>query len=293
MTSRIWSSSGMGTPDTPHLIKPAAGRGSNMAVSEGGSWSRPQVMGIINSTPDSFHAASRKGDLERAKEMFANGADWIDIGGESTRPGADKISIEEEISRTIPLVKEVSKFCNVSIDTRNVEVAKLALEAGAKMINDVSGLRDKAMQDLVLESECHVCIMHMLGEPGNMQDDPQYTDVVDEVNSMLISKARELVEKGHSMDKIHLDPGIGFGKKLEHNIALLKSNSDLKPYSVLWGVSRKTMIGEICNQTDTANRLSGSLAVAAKAFYEGIDIIRVHDVREHVDLFSVLERLEE
>ena len=250
-------------------------------------------MGIINSTPDSFHAASRKGDLERAKEMFANGADWIDIGGESTRPGADKISIEEEINRTIPLVKEVSKFCNVSIDTRNVEVAKLALEAGAKMINDVSGLRDKAMQDLVLESECHVCIMHMLGEPGNMQDNPQYTDVVHEVNSMLISKARELVEMGHSMDKIHLDPGIGFGKKLEHNIALLKSNSDLKPYSVLWGVSRKTMIGEICNQTDTANRLSGSLAVAAKAFYEGIDIIRVHDVREHVDLFSVLEKLEE
>ena len=225
--------------------------------------------------------------------MFENGADWIDIGGESTRPGAEKISIEEEIRRTIPLVKEVSKFCNVSIDTRNVEVAKLALEAGAKMVNDVSGLRDKAMQDLVVESECHVCIMHMLGEPGNMQDDPQYTNVVDEVNSMLLSKARELVEMGHSMDKIHLDPGIGFGKKLEHNIALLKSSSDLKPYSVLWGVSRKTMIGEICSQTDTANRLSGSLAVAAKAFYEGIDIIRVHDVREHVDLFSVLERLEE
>tara|TARA_X000001036_G_scaffold119534_1_gene113004 strand:- start:5956 stop:6762 length:807 start_codon:yes stop_codon:yes gene_type:complete len=264
-----------------------------MAVSEGGSWSRPQVMGIINSTPDSFHAASRKGDLERAREMFENGADWIDIGGESTRPGAEIISIEEEIRRTIPLVKEVSKFCNVSIDTRNVEVAKLALEAGAKMINDVSGLREESMQELVLETECHVCIMHMLGEPGNMQDNPQYADVVKEVNSMLISKARELVEMGHSMDKIHLDPGIGFGKKLQHNIDLLNSSSDLKPYSVLWGVSRKSMIGEICNQTDTANRLSGSLAVAAKAFYEGIDIIRVHDVREHVDLFSVLEKLEE
>ena len=293
MTSRIWSSSGMGTPDTPHLIKPAAGRGSNMAVSEGGSWSRPQIMGIINSTPDSFHAASRKGDLDRARKMFENGANWIDIGGESTRPGAEKVSIEEEIRRTIPLVEEISKFCNVSIDTRNVEVAKLALEAGAKMINDVSGLRDKAMQDLVIESECHVCIMHMLGEPGNMQDNPQYSDVAEEVNSILISKARELVDMGHSMDKIHLDPGIGFGKKLKHNIALLKSSSELKPYSVLWGVSRKTMIGEICNQPDTADRLSGSLAVAAKAFYEGIDIIRVHDVREHADLFSVLEKLEE
>jgi dihydropteroate synthase len=250
-------------------------------------------MGIINSTPDSFHAASRKGDLERALEMYENGADWIDIGGESTRPGAEKISIEEEIRRTIPLVEKVSKFCKVSIDTRNVEVARLAIDAGAKMINDVSGLRDKAMQDLVIESECHVCIMHMLGEPGNMQDDPQYNDVVEEVNSMLISKARELVEKGHSMDKIHLDPGIGFGKELDHNVALLKSSSSLKPYSVLWGVSRKSMIGEICNQPSTENRLSGSLAVAAKAFYQGIDIIRVHDVREHVDLFSVLEKLEE
>ena len=250
-------------------------------------------MGIINSTPDSFHTASREGDVDRAREMFDNGADWIDIGGESTRPGAEKISIEEEIRRTIPLVQEVSKFCKVSIDTRNVEVAKLALEAGAKMINDVSGLRDKAMQELVIESECQVCIMHMLGEPGNMQDHPQYHDVAEEVNSMLISKARELVEMGHSMDKIHLDPGIGFGKNLQHNIALLNSSSELKPYSVLWGVSRKSMIGEICNQPDTANRLSGSLAVAAKAFYEGIDIIRVHDVREHADLFSVLEKLEE
>ena len=231
--------------------------------------------------------------MDRALEMVQNGADWIDIGGESTRPGAESVSIEEELARVIPLVSEVSKVANVSIDTRNVEVARKALEAGAKMINDVSGLRDSAMMDLVLESECEVCIMHMLGEPGNMQENPSYQDVATEVNGYLLSKARELVERGHSMDKIHLDPGIGFGKTLEHNISLLKSSLELRPYSILWGVSRKSMIGEICDQPKTENRLAGSLAVAAKAFDNGIDIIRVHDVREHVDLFSVLEVLEE
>ena len=161
------------------------------------------------------------------------------------------------------------------------------------MINDVSGLRDPAMVELVIDSGCEVCIMHMLGEPGNMQNNPEYDDVNSEVNQYLISKARELVELEHPMDKIYLDPGIGFGKKLEHNIQLLKSSESLRPYSVLWGVSRKSMIGQICNQSDTEDRLAGSLAIAAKGFYEGIDIIRVHDVREHVDLFSVLERLEE
>ena len=231
--------------------------------------------------------------MDRALEMVQNGADWIDIGGESTRPGAESVSIEEELARVIPLVSEISKVANVSIDTRNVEVARKALEAGAKMINDVSGLRDSAMMDLVLESECEVCIMHMLGEPGNMQENPSYQDVATEVNGYLLSKARELVERGHSMDKIHLDPGIGFGKTLEHNISLLKSSLELRPYSILWGVSRKSMIGEICDQPKTENRLAGSLAVAAKAFDNGINIIRVHDVREHVDLFSVLEKLEE
>jgi len=227
-----------------------------------------------------------------ALEMIGNGANWIDVGGESTRPGAESVSIEEEIARVIPIVAELSKIANVSIDTRNVEVARKALEAGAKMINDVSGLRDSEMMDLVLEAECEVCIMHMLGEPGNMQDNPSYDDVSAEVNGYLLSKARELVERGHSMDKIHLDPGIGFGKTLEHNISLLKSSLELRPYSILWGVSRKSMIGELCNQPKTEQRLAGSLAVAAKAFDMGIDIIRVHDVREHVDLFSVLEKLE-
>ncbi len=275
------------------MIKPAAGRGVNMAVLEGSGKSRPLVMGIINATPDSFHKSSREGGVEKALQMIAEGADWIDIGGESTRPGANPISIDEELSRVIPLVSEISKHCKVSIDTRNHQVASKALEAGASMINDVSGLRDPAMFELVIDSGCEVCIMHMLGEPGNMQKDPKYEDVNHEVNHYLISKARELVERGHSIDKIHLDPGIGFGKTLEHNIQLLQSSENLRPYSILWGVSRKSMIGQICDQPETENRLAGSLAVAAKGFYEGIDIIRVHDVREHSDLFAVLEKLEE
>ena len=275
------------------MIKPAAGRGVNMAVLEGSGKNRPLVMGIINATPDSFHKSSREGGVERALQMIAEGADWIDIGGESTRPGANPISIDEELSRVIPLVSEISKHCKVSIDTRNHQVASKALEAGASMINDVSGLRDPAMFELVIDSGCEVCIMHMLGEPGNMQKDPKYEDVNHEVNHYLISKARELVERGHSIDKIHLDPGIGFGKTLEHNIQLLQSSENLRPYSILWGVSRKSMIGQICDQPETENRLAGSLAVAAKGFYEGIDIIRVHDVREHSDLFAVLEKLEE
>ena len=168
-----------------------------MAVCEESNWSRPQVMGIINATPDSFYAASREGSIENAIKMLSDGADWIDVGGESTRPGAKSISIEEEIKRVIPLIEEISKHGDVSIDTRNVEVAKLALEAGAKMINDVSGLRNPDMLDLVIESECQVCIMHMLGDPGNMQENPEYEDVAAEVNDSLITKARELVERGH------------------------------------------------------------------------------------------------
>jgi len=263
-----------------------------MAVLGGAGKSRPLVMGIINATPDSFHESSRGGDIQRALKMISDGADWIDIGGESTRPGAKAISIEEELSRVIPLVEEISKHVSVSIDTRNVEVARAAINAGASMINDVSGLRDEAMMQLVIESGCEVCIMHMLGEPGTMQDNPEYHNVSVEVNDYLISKARKLVEMGHSMDKIHLDPGIGFGKTLQHNIELLRSSKELHPYSVLWGVSRKSMIGQICNQPKTEDRLAGSLGVAAMSFYQGINIIRVHDVREHVDLFSVLEKLE-
>ena len=264
-----------------------------MAVRGGVVNRRPQIMGIINATPDSFYNESRNGNISRAMEMLANGAEWIDVGGESTRPGATIISIEKELNRVIPLVEEISKHGKVSIDTRHVEVARAALNAGAVMINDVSGLRDSAMFELVLETGCSVCIMHMLGEPGNMQDNPQYENVVTEVTQYLLNKANELVQRGHPKELIYLDPGIGFGKHLEHNIALLQSSNQLRPYSILWGVSRKSIIGEICNQKDTSERLSGTLAIASFAYKNSIDIIRVHDIREHMDLFEVLNALEE
>tara|TARA_B100000003_G_C10919736_1_gene366767 strand:+ start:949 stop:1800 length:852 start_codon:yes stop_codon:yes gene_type:complete len=281
----------MGTPDTPHVIKPLAATGANMAVYDGRNFSRPRIMGVINATPDSFHSDSRHGSVERARKMIENGANWIDIGGESTRPGAEVISIEEEIKRILSLVREISKFADVSIDTRNHEVARTALENGALMVNDVSGLRDKKMFDLIIEKQCNVCIMHMLGEPGTMQDNPNYGDVCQEVFDYLLEKANLLVENGLDAEKIYLDPGIGFGKNLEHNVELLKQSHRLRPFKILWGVSRKSMIGQICDQPETQNRLAGTLGVAAIAFEQGIDIIRVHDVREHFDLFSVMNRL--
>ncbi len=248
-------------------------------------------MGIINATPDSFHSDSRNGTIQMAKSMIENGADWIDIGGESTRPGSEPISIEEEIRRILPIIQEISKYTNVSVDTRNYDVAKIAIENGAKMLNDVSGLRDSRMVDLVLEKGCNVCIMHMLGEPGNMQNNPNYDDVCSEVFSYLKNKADELVDRGHPIEKIFLDPGIGFGKLLQHNVDLLKNSLELRPYQILWGVSRKSMIGQICEQEQTENRLAGTLAIASEAFSKGIDVIRVHDVREHHDLFAVLDKM--
>ncbi len=248
-------------------------------------------MGIINATPDSFHSDSRNGTIQMAKSMIENGADWIDIGGESTRPGSEPISIEEEIRRILPIIQEISKYTNVSVDTRNYDVAKIAIENGAKMLNDVSGLRDSRMADLVLEKGCSVCIMHMLGEPGNMQNNPNYDDVCSEVFSFLKNKADELVDRGHPIEKIFLDPGIGFGKLLQHNVDLLKNSLELRPYQILWGVSRKSMIGQICEQEQTENRLAGTLAIASEAFSKGIDVIRVHDVREHHDLFAVLDKM--
>ena len=159
------------------------------------------------------------------------------------------------------------------------------------MINDVSGLRDERMRDLVIEKNCYVCIMHMQGEPGNMQDKPIYNDVVNEISEYLLNKAKDLIGRGHPVEKIFLDPGIGFGKTLEHNIELLRSSSKLRPFKILWGVSRKSMIGEICNQKSTGDRLAGSLGVAAYAYQQEIEILRVHDVKEHIDMINVLEVL--
>ena len=261
----------------------------------------PRIMGVLNLTPDSFHKASRLDSTEsavsRAIEMVGQGADWIDIGGESTRPGATEVSIDEEKRRTIPLILEIRKrFPNqaISIDTRRHQVAKDAIIAGANMINDVSGLRDPEMCELVLSTQAHVCIMHMQGDPTNMQNSPQYTDVVQEGSSNLLRKARRLVEQGLPVNRICLDPGIGFGKTLDHNISLLKNSESLRGdegFSILWGVSRKSMFRDLLGREDTNERLAGTLGVAAYAQSNGIDILRVHDVAEHADVGHTISKL--
>ena len=259
------------------------------------------LMGILNVTPDSFFSESRVSGVEnaviKAKLMIEQGATWIDIGGESTRPGAEPITIDEEINRVIPLIsklRELNPDIMISIDTRNHQVARRALESGADMVNDVSGLRSNEMMELVLEFGCAVCIMHMQGLPSNMQTNPSYDDVVDEVIGYLENKAQLLVDKGHPKDLIVIDPGIGFGKNHEQNISLMKSTKRLKEngFAVLWGISRKSVIGLITGKKDATNRLSGTLGSSAYAHAEGVDILRVHDVDEHQDFFKVLNTLQ-
>ena len=260
---------------------------------------KPALMGILNITPDSFYAESRYSlddALTEANSMIQSGATWLDIGGESTRPGAETISIDEEIERVIPVIRAInSKYPEIliSVDTRNHQVARLAIENGAKMVNDVSGLRDQKMVDLVLETGCIVCIMHMQGEPGSMQEQPLYDDVVEEVAQYLESKASELIKRGHSRDKIIIDPGIGFGKNHQHNIALMRAIPRFKAsgYDLLWGISRKSVIGQLTGKSTAKERLAGTLGSSIFAALNGVDILRVHDVDEHNDMLNVYQAL--
>lgn len=261
----------------------------------------PGLMGILNVTPDSFHGASRKTSHSDAMStglgMIRQGASIIDIGGESTRPGSEEVSIEQELKRVIPVISGLrsdSPAIPISIDTRNHEVARQALDAGATIINDVSGLRSQEMVDLVLDRKVPVCIMHMLGEPKTMQDNPSYGNVLLEVSDQLLTTAEYLVDAGLEPSKICLDPGIGFGKTLEHNIDLLNGWEMFRgehDFSILWGVSRKSMIGQLTGHSSTDDRLYGTLGVAAHAQHVGIDWLRVHDVQAHTDLLGVMQKL--
>ena len=257
---------------------------------------RCRLMGILNVTPDSFHAASRvdlDSAIERGLKMWSAGADWVDIGGESTRPGATPVDSVEETDRVVPVIqalRQANPDGLISIDTRRFDVAEAALDAGANMVNDVSGLRDSAMRELVVERGCAVCIMHMQGAPGNMQQYPTYEDVFEEVYGSLISTAEGLIERGHNPALICLDPGIGFGKNLNHNLELLHSRSDSN-YSIMWGVSRKSMFNQLLGRERTEDRLAGTLGVAAHAMLEGVDILRVHDIEAHNDLLTTMATL--
>ncbi|MDG1553818.1 MAG: dihydropteroate synthase, partial [Candidatus Thalassarchaeaceae archaeon] len=250
----------------------------------------PRIMGVLNITPDSFYANSRLSSVEEtleiAAEMVDNGADWLDIGGESTRPGAKTIDSDEEIARIIPVVRAIRKkypSIGISIDTRWADVAEAALDEGADMINDISALSDPRMIEVIKTKKCPICIMHMKGIPENMQDNPEYNDVVKEVREMLTEKVNLLVDAGIGVGQIIGDPGIGFGKLLQHNIALLSAGRDVIPMEnmgLMWGVSRKRMFSDLLGRSDAEDRLAGTLGIAAMAKSRAVDIIRVHDVPE-------------
>ncbi len=259
----------------------------------------PRIMGVVNVTTDSFHTNSRSTDTNQAIavaiRMAADGADWIDVGGESTRPGAKSVTLEEELGRVIPAIEgireELPDIC-ISVDTRRAEVARRALELGADMVNDVSAISDPGMLEVIVEFGCPVCLMHMQGMPESMQDDPKYGDVIGEVGSFLAETARRLVGAGVQPSRIVVDPGIGFGKTLDHNLALLSSGRGIVPdgqMSLMWGVSRKSMFRDLLGRESSEDRLAGTLGVAAVSMQKEVDIIRVHDVTEHSDAFAAMK----
>ena len=257
---------------------------------------RPIVMGILNATPDSFSDGGRfrnaQDAIAQAEIMIANGVDLIDIGGESTRPGAVPVSLEEELDRVLPVI-EALKNCGVplSIDTYKSETMRQALLAGIDCVNDIWALRQEGAVDAVINSaECGIVLMHMQCDPLTMQFNPEYQDVIGEVMQFLKDRAAFLIEKGVSSDRIAIDPGFGFGKSLEHNLTMLsRFNAFTKlGYPVLAGISRKSMIGKVTGK-ETNERVAPSVAAAIMAADRGAKIIRVHDVAETVDALKLWE----
>jgi dihydropteroate synthase len=254
---------------------------------------RPRVMGILNVTPDSFadggHHLDPSRALDHAREMIGDGAAIIDIGGESTRPGAQPVSEAEELERVIPLVAALAgEGALVSVDTMKPGIMRAAIAAGAAMVNDVRALQARGALEAVAASSAAVCLMHMRGEPRTMQADPHYEDVVREVGDFLLDRALTCEAAGIARDRIVIDPGFGFGKTLSHNLELLRSLSALTEtgYPVLAGLSRKATIGRITGR-DVGDRMAGSVAAALAAVARGASIVRVHDVRETVDALNV------
>ena len=255
---------------------------------------RPRVMGILNVTPDSFSDGGRHADpraaLAAARDMVAAGADVVDVGGESTRPGAAGVSEAEELDRVIPVIESVRAELDalVSVDTSRPAVMREAVAAGAGLINDVRALRAPGALEAAADCAVPVCLMHMLGEPGDMQSDPRYDDVVAEVVAFLLERVDAATGAGVPADGLVLDPGFGFGKRLEHNLALFDVVGALAPrFPVLVGLSRKGMIGALGADeggppVPPADRLGGSIAGALVALARGASLVRVHDVAETV-----------
>jgi dihydropteroate synthase len=255
--------------------------------------SRPLVMGIVNVTPDSFsdggHHASAAAAIAHARQLVADGADILDIGGESTRPGAVTVSAQEELDRVLPVIEGLRDISvPISIDTWKPQVMRAALASGASMVNDINALQEKGALTAVAASGVAVCLMHKQGSPQTMQKQPLYQDVITEVSAFLCDRIAAVEAAGIAQDRIVIDPGFGFGKTLEHNLALLR---ELEKFSalglpVLVGLSRKSMLGGITGR-DVGDRLVVSVAAALLAVQRGAAIVRVHDVRETVDALKI------
>ncbi|AMN11770.1 dihydropteroate synthase [Alteromonas macleodii] len=260
--------------------------------------SQPQVMGILNVTPDSFSDGGKHTNvsqaLNHALRMIEEGATFIDIGGESTRPGAPNVSLQEELDRTIPVIEAVAKNtpCVISIDTSKADVMREAVKAGAGLINDVRALQEPGALQVAAEAQVPVCLMHMQGQPRTMQQSPEYDDVVNDVGQFLLARTKVCEEAGIAKDKILFDPGYGFGKSLEHNYTLVKHLPSLMKlgYPVLVGMSRKSMIGNLLNRK-VDERLAGSISLATIVAQMGAQIIRVHDVKETADAVNIVKML--
>jgi dihydropteroate synthase len=255
---------------------------------------RPLVMGILNVTPDSFSDGGRYQALEfameRAEQMIKDGVDIIDIGGESTRPGSPSVPVQEELDRVMPVIYALRELgYALSIDTCKPEVMREAIIAGADMINDINAFRAPGAIEAVADSDVGLCVMHMQGTPQDMQAEPVYQDVVEEVNAFLRERLDALLAAGVTRERVTIDPGFGFGKTVAHNVALLRSINHMQRelgLPVLAGLSRKSMIGALTGRP-VEQRLAGSLGGALAAVAQGARIVRVHDVAETVDALKV------
>lgn len=263
----------------------------------GGIDRNPLVMGIINVTPDSFSDGGRFIDpdeaLAQARRLVDEGADILDVGGESTRPGAEPVDVAEELERVMPVIERIVADIDVpvSIDTTKADVMRAAVNAGAAMINDVTGLRLPGTLEAAAELNVSVCLMHMQGEPRTMQKNPHYDDVVEDIKGFFERRIAACVSAGIAGDRIVLDPGFGFGKTLEHNLVLLARLGELDRlgYPLLVGISRKSMLGAVTGRERAEERVSASVAAALIAADRGAAIVRVHDVAATVDALKVRE----